>query len=105
MAFMAAYTPEILDDEIKRHQAEFVKAQNTLTPGELWDMLPVVFPILNCVPGLVGISRFPVDEWIKSGQPILSTKGWCLFAMKIAKQDMQNLGSIFAIAEKLAARL
>jgi hypothetical protein len=51
-AILADLLPEMLDKEVKKHQAAWVEASLLLKPDELKAALPVVYPKMNLVEGL-----------------------------------------------------
>ena len=103
-AFMADQMPELLDAEIKKHQAAFLRVCTTMTPSEIFAAVPMTFPSVHMVdPQLLpGISRFPVEKWPANGERVLNTKGWCQLVMATAKKDFASLGMLFAVFEKQA---
>ncbi len=98
-AFMADRLPTELDDEIKKSRAAFVNASKLMDPEEVKSLMPISFPMTHVLPGqeYMAIARYPIDEWMASGQPILSTIKLCL---KIAEKDLENLQSVFDTAVK-----
>ena len=60
--------PEIIDDTIKAHQAKFWKVCASMDAEELYDRLTIVYPVMHCT-DFPGVSKFPVDEWVKQGKP------------------------------------
>ena len=101
-SFMADRLPDALDDAIKGNQLKFMEAQKLLTAEEIKDQLPVVFPSTHVMDKDVfpGVSRFPIDEWKKAGEPCLSVSGWAALAMKIAEKDLDNLDQVFTVAKR-----
>ena len=106
--FIADRIPKQLDDEIKKFQAEFVRAQWQLTDKEIIGLLPKVYP---CDKYLVNgdvmpcIGRFPVDTWIGDQRPVLDAAGWCALSQCIAKKDLKNLGGIFDLGKSLESMI
>jgi hypothetical protein len=49
---LADLLPEMLDTEVKKHQAAWVEASLLLQPDELKAALPVIYPKTNIVEGL-----------------------------------------------------
>ena len=104
-SFVAERLPEELDDEIKRVHAHFYMAQQDLTPEELKEILPISFPMTHNIKGFPGVARYPVDEWEAAGAPYFSVKSWCKMAMRIASNDLTNLGKVFETAQKISGGL
>ena len=100
VAFMAARMPQIIDDEVKKNQAAFYRAQSKLSPEVIMQTLPKVYPKVYVLENCPLVSKFPVDQWVADGGPILSAAGWCTLALSIARNDMANLGGIFAAVEE-----
>ena len=61
--------PEIIDDTIKANQAKFWKVCASMDAEKLYDQLTIVYPVMHCTE-LPGVSKFPVDEWVKQGKPV-----------------------------------
>ena len=59
----------MIDDCIKQHQAKFWEVCQSMDADELYDKLTIVYPVMHRT-GLPGVSKFPVDEWVKQGQPV-----------------------------------
>ena len=55
--------------------------------------------------GLTGIAKYPVDEWVKNGEPKSTTKRWFKLCIKICSKDPTGLKTVFDIANTLEARL
>ena len=49
-SFIADRLPQELDDAVKGHHAAFFMAQKELTPDELFDVLPVAYPMTHHMP-------------------------------------------------------
>ncbi len=47
LCFLCDLIPEIIDDEIKKVQADWLGASQRLTPEELFELIPVTYPKLN----------------------------------------------------------
>ena len=80
IAFMADRLPSALADAIKGRHWEMAKALRAMHAKQLWEFVPMVFPMTNRHPIHPMLARFPVDEWTRAGAPYLSTKGWCNFS-------------------------
>ena len=82
-AFMADRMPTALDDAIKGRHWEMAKALGQMSSRDLWESVPMIFPMTNHPPVFPMLSRFPVEEWKRAGAPYLSTKGWCKFCIRL----------------------
>ena len=103
VCFLAERLPDQLDDEIKKVQENWHRAQGQITVEEIKASIPLVFPSTNVINGKVypGVSKFDFAKWEKDGQPVLSKAGWCALCQTIAKKDPLNLGVIFKVARKI----
>jgi hypothetical protein len=106
-AFVSERMPPALDDEIKgRNYQYFQRACERITPQDLYDALPMCFPMTHqlMLNGTVfrGIARYPIKLWEAQGQPMMTQKCWAKFCMKIAANDLTNLESLFRVASALA---
>ena len=97
--------PQILDDAIKKQQAQFYKASEKLTAEELYDIIPMTFPMTLLFAEFPGIAKYPIDLWEREGHLALDKKGWCKLIAKIASKDMLNLGLIFDRAKTAEAEV
>ena len=59
----------MIDDCIKQRQAKCWQVCASMDAEELYDQLTIVCPVMRRT-GLPGVSKFPVDEWVKQGQPV-----------------------------------
>ena len=86
IVFSAGGMPQILDDEIKKVHAEFCKASTHLCADDLQYIIPVTFPMTHVLsgPDFVGIARYPIDDWVASGEPKITSAGWVKLCIKIA---------------------
>jgi hypothetical protein len=106
-AFVSERLPPALDDEIKgRNYLAFQKACSAMTPQDIYEALPMCFPMTHqlTVNGKIfrGVARYPLLEWEEMGKPVMTQKSWAKFCMKVALNDMTNLDSLFQAAEKFA---
>jgi hypothetical protein len=97
--FVAAVMPEVLDDAIKGADLKFFQELNRCTADEILTAIPHTHPKTNliheCIPG---VSRFPVDDWLRQGNPVMTKAGWMLLAMCAYRRNpeaLQQLASIF----------
>ena len=76
-----------------------------MAPEKLYDCLPILLPQTCNIDfhgvTLRGISRYPVDEWMKEKKPVMTARMWLLLVKSVAEQDMENLADVFAKAEEL----
>ena len=106
-AFVSERLPPALDDEIKgRNYRKFKVACARLTPQEIYNVLPMCFPMthqlqVNGKP-FRGIARYPLAEWTLKGSPVMTQKHWAKFCMKVAENDITNLEKLFLVAKGIA---
>ena len=92
-------------DAVDKKQKAFEEAMGRVTPLEIKDVIPVMFPQTYVMdPALFpGVSQFPMEEWEKAGSPIMTQAMWIAFAMKIAEKD-DRLADIFLLGETWGSR-
>ena len=98
IAFMADRMPPALDDAIKGRHWEMAKALGKMSPQDLWEFVPMVFPMTNHHPVFPMLSRFPVEKWKRAGAPSWSTKGWCKFCSRLYQNNRSGLKHVFDVA-------
>ena len=98
-AFAAERMPQELDDEIKKIHAEFFKASTFLKLEDLQDIIPITFPMTHIVEGadFVGSAKYPMDQWIASGEPKITSAGWAKLCINIATKGTTNLNGILTM--------
>eukprot|EP00975_Prorocentrum_lima_P067194 12913539-Prorocentrum_lima.AAC.1 len=52
-----------------------------------------------------GIARFPIDEWMALGEPVITVKHWVKLCMKSAAGGLTHLSRVFSICTDMEARL
>eukprot|EP00975_Prorocentrum_lima_P043048 9037834-Prorocentrum_lima.AAC.1 len=52
-----------------------------------------------------GIARYPIDEWMALGEPVITVKHWVNMCMKIAAGGMKNLSAIFSACTDMEASI
>ena len=99
--------PTELDYEIKKVHAEFYKASQLVTTDDLKDVTPMTFPMTNLLEGddFVGIAKYPIGQWMASGEPRITVAGWIKLCIKIATKDTINLDNILKVGEKLLSKM
>jgi len=105
-AFMSERLPEALDDAIKKQNYHaFNNACKALTPQEIYDSLPMCFPMTHVIEvngkPFRGVARYPLAEWERKGMPVMTKVCWAKFCMKVAEKDFTNLEHVFRAAEKI----
>ena len=105
-AFVSERMPEALDDAIKgRNYDKFLQVCDNLTPKELYDSLPMCFPMTHTIDvnrrPFRGVARYPLMAWEAQGTPVMTRKHWAKFCMKVANKDMINLEHLFRVAETI----
>ena len=106
-AFVSERLPEALDDAIKgRNYDKFLEVCDNLTPRELYDSLPMCFPMTHTIEvngrPFRGVARYPLTAWEAQGAPVMTRKHWAKFCMKVAAKDLTNLEHLFKVAEAIA---
>ena len=106
-AFVSERLPEALDDAIKkRNYDKFRSVCDKLSPQELYDSLPMCFPMTHTleVDGkpFRGVARYPLLEWEAQGALVMARKHWAKFCMKVASKDLTNLEHLFRVAESIS---
>ena len=76
------------------------KALGAMNPKQLWEFVPMVFPMTNRHPIYPMLAIFPVDEWTRAGAPYLSTKCWCKFCILLSESNREGLKDVFEVASK-----
>jgi hypothetical protein len=71
-------------------------------PDELKQIIPILLPMTHTVEGLPGITKYPIGEWIRTGQFVMTEESWCKLCMQIADADMANLYTVFQTADTLS---
>eukprot|EP00975_Prorocentrum_lima_P024162 5084010-Prorocentrum_lima.AAC.1 len=51
------------------------------------------------------IARYPMDQWIAAGEPIITVKHWVKLCRKISSGVMKNLGNVMSICTDMDAKL
>ncbi len=99
--------PAQLWDEVYKKRKDFYEAMGKLSADDIKGAIPIHFPVCHVIDKetFPGVSRFPVQEAIDSGEEAMTAVRWCLFCMAVAKQDMKRLDTIFTVAEGTAERL
>ena len=100
--FLADVIPELLDNEIKQHQAEWNNALSCLSPDDVYDLIPVTFPraspiTVAGIPQFPGMGKLNLPKLKNEQAPVLSTAGWVQLCLKVASKG-ENLESVFSLA-------
>ena len=72
------------------------EALQRLSPEDILAHVPQVFPVSNRTE-VPGVSRFPMEDWQRSGCPTLTLAGWCAMCQVIAAKDLKSLRHIFEL--------
>ena len=99
MAFMTERLPQVVDDEIKKHHAALFMASQLLTVEQLFDKLPICFPMTHPIPEFPFVARYPVDLWNSENRPFMDEDSWLEFTKMIARNDLDHLASVFKVCE------
>ena len=78
----------------------FFIAQKELTPNELFDILPVTYPMTHQLLEFPGIAMYPTSKWEDAGSPTMTVKGWAKLCMRVAAGNLTSLGTVFEIAKQ-----
>ena len=109
VAFLSERIPAQLDDCIKEcHLASLDKSIKMMGEEEIYNCLPMLLPKTNNLVHhgftLRGISKCPVDEWMKEGKPVMTAMKWVLLVRMAASKDLDNLADVFHAADALAKK-
>jgi hypothetical protein len=98
---LADMMPELLRDEIQKHQTAFFTAMDLLTPEDLKSAIPVVMPKTNAIPNcnIPGLGKLDKKAYLDGNNAVMTEKNWWLFALYVAKRDRACLKTIFDLAE------
>eukprot|EP00975_Prorocentrum_lima_P027188 5714977-Prorocentrum_lima.AAC.1 len=56
--------------------------------------LPMTHLLAEAGNTMVGNAKYPIDHWIESGKPMITTHGWIKLSMKIWAKDLKNLDKV-----------
>eukprot|EP00975_Prorocentrum_lima_P016723 3545889-Prorocentrum_lima.AAC.1 len=54
---------------------------------------------------MYGIARYPIDQWMAAGQPVITTKSSVKLCMKMASRDLDNLSTVMSLCQEMDAQL
>ena len=74
-------------------------AEGKITPAEVYNLIPMSFPVTHNLPEFPFISKYPIDDWEAAGSPCFSKRSWYKLVMRICKNDMEHLGELFDTSE------
>ena len=66
---------------------------------ELCDTMPTTNPMRHVIHELPGVALYPADTWEREGWSPMALKGWCKLCRRVVHKDMNNLGTVFEIAQ------
>ena len=95
---LAERLPENLDDEIKKVMYHWHVAEQRLTPEDIMNAIPKTLPMINKT-NTSGVSRFPIADWMKLGEPTLTKGGWVALCRLIASKDEVNLAHLITMCD------
>ena len=92
-AFLADHTPSILDDKLKHASyMALSRAMGQITPEQMFKAIPVTMPMTHLAyyknKQLDGIAKYPVDAWVKRGNPSFTTERWGMICMALAERAL-----------------
>jgi hypothetical protein len=86
--------------------AMFQAAMGNVSADEIYDLLPLTLPkthnLVHKGKVLRGISKYPIDEWMKKERPYMTGMMWITFVRAIAMHDAENLAYIIDMTESIA---
>ena len=95
-AMAAERMPEPMDNAMKcARYLDMRKLFNrSLTPQELFQLLPTALPITNLVAvngvPLVGVAQYPLEQWRSMGAAFITQEDWLKIGMLIARHGDQT---------------
>ena len=100
-AVMANLMPALMRDEFDAHRSTWYRGIEALDPQAIYNACPIIFPKAYPIKGCPMMGRFPVDEWIKRGSPVLDDAGWWRLAAAIADANPGPLSELRDLATKM----
>eukprot|EP00975_Prorocentrum_lima_P054689 11465825-Prorocentrum_lima.AAC.1 len=65
---------------MKKVHNQFYLAAQHLEPEEHQESLPMTLPMAHLYEEagstMFAIAKYPIDQWIAAGEPMITTKGW-----------------------------
>ena len=101
--FLCERPPNKLIDAIFAKRLEFYEAAGRLQPDQIFQMIPITFPMTNVLDKDLypGVGYFDVEDAAAMQSPYFSALSWVTLCKKIAAHDMVNLASIFDMCGKV----
>ena len=92
-AFLADQCPTQLDDQLKRLSFEALsEAFGAMEPEDMLKAIPVTMPMTHLEDyngkRMEGIARYPVDAWIKAGDPCFTSEMWAKICIVLAERAL-----------------
>ena len=112
-ACLADFTPTALDDQLKKVSYMVLSsALGKLSPEVMLKAIPMTMPMthLMTINGkqMEGIAKYPLDAWIKAGNPCFTEEKWAMMCMMLAavstdlkgipKEDAMAFESLFTVS-------
>jgi hypothetical protein len=101
-AFLADEMPDEMLRLVELHKTRFHESMGKMTPQEFMKLIPVTFPKVHLIEGCIvpWLGRFPKDQYIEEGRPVLDQVGWWKLARAVALGDMSGLYEMFNVASR-----
>ena len=85
--------PDPRDDQLKRLSYESLsKAFGSLEPEEVLKAIPLTMPMTHLEDyngkQMEGIARYPLDAWIKAGDPCFTKEMWAKVCLALAERAL-----------------
>ena len=100
-AMLASIIPEVLADEIQKHQSSWYKAVSLTTAEALYTAIPTIYPRCNAIEGnpIPGVGKFDIGSWKEKNMPVMTQTNWWMLGLTISKKDPIGLRSIFDLCQ------
>ena len=115
-AFLAAFTPQALDDQLKKvSYMALSEAFGKMSPETMLKAIPMTMPMTNLetVWGkkMEGVARYPLDAWIDAGNPCFTEEKWAMMCLHLAEvgtnlkgisaEDVRVFENLFTVSSSL----
>ncbi len=115
-AFLAAFTPQALDDQLKKvSYMALSEAFGKMSPETMFKAIPMTMPMthLETVWGkkMEGIARYPLDAWEDAGNPCFTEEKWAMMCLHLAEvgtnlkgisaEDVRVFENLFTVSSSM----